>query len=111
MNLQLIGHLGTLIISTGVIYLSLINLLNLRYKNISKQIKFWLRVFCLLIICQIGLFMYLEMQWLIDQHDLNVGATTSFLWLIFRYFTVLIGLSVGMAIRVYLSQQSQSDSR
>lgn len=44
-----------------------------------------------------GIFIYLQADWVVNEHNMNVGETTSWAWLVFDYL-----LAVYLCISAYL---------
>lgn len=52
-----------------------------------------------------GLFMFLQFDWILSDHNSNVGTVTSLLWLAWDYFNALtyifFNLLIGSAMKIY----------
>lgn len=102
MNTILVFHLITLSLYTAITFIALSNIHYVHRAPTIPYLRGWFYLFSITLACQSSIFTWLQVEWVINEHDSDVGADVSYAWLLFDYFNGFALLSVAMAIRVYL---------
>lgn len=99
---QLTLHIVNLLIYLIVLVLSLYNFKLILNCSKSKLIKNPLLVRNLLTLILAVIFVILQLDWVINNHNQSVGNLTSYLWLVFDYFLASILLTDIFLLKIII---------
>lgn len=106
MSSLVIFHLITLSLYTAITYIALTNIHYVHRAPDIPYLKGWFYLFSVTLACQASTFTWLQIDWVVNNHDAAVGEDVSYAWLLFDYFNGFALLSISMALRVYLKWHS-----
>ena len=97
-----IFHWITLGIYAGIACLSAMNIPLIKYAHNVVALKGWLLFGSVALFLQSTSFLWLQVDWVLNNRDDAVGEDISFAWLLFDYANGFALLGFVMALRVYL---------
>jgi len=102
MNTIVIFHLITLSLYTAITFIAVSNIHYVHRAQNIPYLRMWFYIFSVTCAAQASVFTWLQVEWVINEHDADVGEEVSYAWLLFDYFNGFALLSIAMAMRVYL---------
>lgn len=102
MNSIVVFHLITLSLYVTITVTAISNIQYIHRTPAIPYLRGWFYLFSITLAMQSSVFTWLQVEWVINEHDADVGQEVSYAWLLFDYFNGFALLSIAMALRVYL---------